>query len=121
MIGKIIKPFLVLLLTFSFLFPQKTYTFTEEEVKSLYTSIQELENADSTNQKIIENLNSQIYMYIHQTEIDSQIIANYIEQLKLKEDLIKEIKPKWHENKYLWFSMGVVSILVPIWAVGQLK
>ena len=116
-----IKSFLVLLLTFSFLLPQTTYEFTEEEVKSLYASIQELENSDSTNQKIIENLNEQIYMYIQQTEIDSQIIANYIEQLKLKEDLIKEIKPKWHENKYLWYSMGILSTLIPIWAVGQLK
>ena len=116
-----LKPFLVLLLTFSFLFPQKTYEFTEEEVQSLYASIQELENADSLNQKIIENLNKQIYMYIQQNETDSQIIANYIEQLKLKDDLIKEIKPKWHENKYLWFSMGIASTLIPIWAVGQIK
>ena len=116
-----LKPFLVLLLTFSFLFPQKTYEFTEEEVQSLYASIQELENADSLNQKIIENLNEQIYMYIQQNETDSQIIDNYIEQLKLKDDLIKEIKPKWHENKYLWFSMGIVSMLIPIWAVGQIK
>ena len=115
------KLFLVLLLTFSLILPQQTYEFSEEEVKSLYASIKTLENADSTNQKIIENLNEQIYMYIHQTEIDSQIITNYIEQLKLKEDLIKEIKPKWHENKYLWFSMGILSTLIPIWAVGQLK
>ena len=116
-----LKSFLVLLLTFSFLLPQKTYEFTEEEVNFLYTSVKKLENADSLNQKIIENLNEQIYMYIQQNETDSQIIANYIEQLKLKEDLIKEIKPKWHENKYLWFSMGIASTLIPIWAVGQLK
>ena len=116
-----LKPFLVLLLTFSFLFPQKTYTFTEEEVKSLYASIQELENVDSLNQKIIENLNEQIYMYIQQTEIDSTIIENYKEQLKLKDDMIKEIKPKWHENKYLWYSMGIASMIVPIWAIGQIK
>ena len=116
-----LKPFLVLLLTFSFLFPQKTYTFTEEEVQSLYASIQELENADSLNQKIIENLNEQIYMYIQQTNIDSTIIENYIEQLALKEEFIKELKPAWHENKYLWFSMGIVSMIVPIWAVGQIK
>ena len=116
-----IKPFLVLLLTFSFLFPQKTYTFTEEEMKYLYASIQELENTDSLNQKIIENLNKQIYMYIQQTETDSQIIENYKEQLKLKEDLIKELKPKWHENKYLWYSMGIATMIVPIWAVGQIK
>ena len=116
-----IKPFLVLLVTFSFLFPQKTYTFTEEEVQSLYASIQELENADSSNQKIIENLNEQIYIYIQQTEIDSTIIENYKEQLELKDEMIKSIKPKWHENKYLWYSMGVLSMIVPIWAIGQIK
>ena len=90
-------------------------------MKSLYASIQELENADSLNQKIIKNLNEQIYMYIQQTETDNQIIENYIEQLKLKEDFIKELKPKWYDNKYLWYSMGIVSMIVPIWAVGQIK
>ena len=116
-----LKPFLVLLFTFSFLFPQKTYTFTEEEVKSLYASIQELENVDSLNQKIIENLNEQIYMYIQQTEIDSTIIENYKEQLAIQEEMIKTVKPAWHENKYLWYSMGVLSMIVPIWGIGQIK
>ena len=116
-----LKLFLVLLVTFSFLFPQKTYTFTEEEVQSLYASIQELENADSTNQKIIENLNEQIYMYIQQTEIDSTIIENYKEQLALQEEMIKTIKPKWYDNKYLWYSMGVASMIVPIWGIGQVS
>ena len=109
------------LLIVSLLFPQKTYEFTEEEVKSLYSSIQELENADSLNTKIIENLESQIYMYIQQTETDSLIIENYKEQLALQEEMIKEVKPKWHENKYLWYSMGIASMIVPIWAVGQIK
>ena len=117
---KIFKITSILLIT-SLLFPQKMYEFTEEEVQSLYNSIQELEYADSTNQKIIEILNEKIYIYIQQTEIDSTIIENYIEQLKLKEDLIKELKPKWHENKYLWYSMGIASMIVPIWAVGQIK
>ena len=79
------KLFLVLLLTFSLILPQQTYEFSEEEVKSLYASIKTLENADSTNQKIIENLNEQIYMYIQQTEIDSQIINNYIEQGRVED------------------------------------
>jgi len=115
------KIVLIFLITLSLLFPQKTYTFTEEEVKSLYASIQQLENTDSLNQKIIENLNEQIYMYIQQTEIDSTIIENYKEQLALKDDLIKEIKPKWYDNKYLWYSMGIASMIVPIWAAGQIK
>ena len=115
------KSYLVFFIIFSLLLPQQTYEFTEEEIKSLYASIKTLENTDSTNQKIIENLNSQIYMYIQQTEIDSQIIANYIEQLKLKDEMIKEIKPKWHENKYLWFGMGIATMIVPIWAIGQIN
>ena len=114
------KKILIILLTIGLIFPQNTYEFTEEEVKSLYNSIQELENADITNQKIIENLNEQIYMYIQQAEIDSTIIENYKEQLELKEEFIKTIKPAWHENKYLLYSMGIVSMIVPIWAVGQL-
>ena len=109
------------LLIVSLLFSQQTYTFTEEEVKSLYSSIQELENADSLNQKIIENLNEQIYMYIHQTEIDSTIIENYKEQLELKDEMIKNIEPKWYDNKYIWYSYGILSMLVPIWAIGQIK
>ena len=28
---------------------------------------------------------------------------------------------KLAKNKYLWFSMGILSTIVPIWAVGQLK
>ena len=112
---------LSILLMLSILIPQKTYEFTEEEVKSLYNSIQELENADSSNQKIIENLNEQIYMYIQQTNIDSTIIENYIEQLKLKEEFIKELKPKWYDNKYLWYTLGVASMIVPIWGIGQIK
>ena len=116
-----LKLILVFLVSLSFIFPQKTYTFTEEEVKSLYTSIQKLENVDSLNQKIIGNLNSQIYMYIQQTEIDSGIIENYKEQLKIKDEMIKTIKPAWHDNKYLWYSMGVASMIVPIWGIGQIN
>ncbi len=110
-----------ILLMLSILLPQKTYEFTEEEVQSLYSSIQELEFADSTNQKIIENLNEQIYMYIHQTKIDSTIIDNLNEQIELKNDMIKNIKPKWYDNKYLWYSYGILSMIVPIWAIGQIK
>ena len=116
-----IKKILSILVVIGLIFPQKTYEFTEEEVKSLYSSIQQLEQSDSLNQKIIENLNEQIYMYIQQNETDSLIIENYKEQIILQEEMIKEVKPKWHENKYLWYSMGMVSMIIPIWAVGQIK
>ena len=95
--------------------------FSDEEVQGLYTSIQEVEYSDSTNHKIIENLNSQIYIYIQTIENDSLMIEDYKKQIELQNEMIKEVKPKWHENKYLWYVGGVLSMIVPIWAVGQVK
>ena len=112
------------LLIFSLLFPQEVCEgecYTDEEAQNIELYITELEQNGSRDSLIINNLNEQIQLYIQQTNIDSTIIENYIEQLKLKEDLIKELKPKWHENKYLWYSMGIASMIVPIWAVGQIK
>ena len=116
-----LKKLLSILLIISILLPQKTYEFTEEEVQSLYTSIQELENSDSTNQKIIENLNGQIYMYIHSDSLYQSQIEQYEKQIELQKMMIKEVKPKWYDNKYLWFGYGVLSMILPVWAVGQVK
>ena len=112
------------LLIFSLLFPQEVCDgecYTDEEAQNIELYITELEQKSGSDSLVIGNLQEQIQLYLQQTNIDSTIIENYIEQLKLKEDLIKEIKPKWHENKYLWFTMGILSTLVPIWAVGQIK
>ena len=116
--------FISFLLIFSFLIPQEPCDgecYSDEEVQNIEVYISKLEHKTEYDSLVVKNLNEQLQLYFQQTEIDSQIIANYIEQLQLKDDLIKEIKPKWHENKYLWFSMGILSTLVPIWAVGQLK
>ena len=112
------------LLIFSFLFPQEVCEgtcYTDEEAQNIELYITELEQKDGNNSKIINNLNEQIQLYIQQTEIDSGIIENYKEQLAIQEDMIKTIKPAWHENKYLWYSMGVLSMIVPIWGIGQIK
>ena len=111
------------LLIFSLLFPQEVCEgecYTDEEAQNIELYITELEQKDGNNSKIINNLNEQIQLYIQQTEIDSGIIENYKEQLAIQEDMIKTIKPAWHENKYLWFSMGIVSMIIPIWGIGQL-
>ena len=118
--NKLVSFFLI----FSLLFPQEVCEgecYTDEEAQNIELYITELEQKDSNNSKIINNLNEQIQLYMQQTEIDSGIIENYKEQLAIQEDMIKTIKPSWHENKYLWFSMGIASMIVPIWAVGQIK
>ena len=112
------------LLIFSLLFPQEVCEgecYTDEEAQNIELYITELEQNGSRDSLIINNLNEQLQLYLQQTNIDSTIIENYIEQLKLKEDLIKELKPKWYDNKYLWYSLGVASMILPIWGIGQIK
>ena len=119
--NKIVEIFNIIIFSISILFSQSTtFIFTEEEVVDLMNKIVQLEYDDSLNTQIIENLESQIDLYINQFEIDSTIIENYKEQLELKDEMIKNIKPKWYDNKYLWYSYGIMSMIVPIWAIGQL-
>ena len=116
--------FISFLLVFSLLFPQEPCEgecYTDEEVQNIEAYISKLENTHNYDSLVVKNLEEQIQLYIEESVIDSQIIANYIEQLKLKDELIKEIKPKWHENKYLWFGMGIATMIVPIWAIGQIN
>ena len=106
------------------MFPQEVCEgecYTDEEAQNIELYITELEQKDGNNSKIINNLNEQIQLYIQQTEIDSGIIENYKEQLAIQEEMIKTIKPSWYDNKYLWYSMGIASMIVPIWAIGQIK
>ena len=112
------------LLIFSLLFPQEVCEgecYTDEEAQNIELYITELEQKSSSDSLVIGNLQEQIQLYLQQTNIDSTIIENYIEQLKLKEDYIKELKPKWYDSKYLWYTMGIASMIVPIWGIGQLK
>jgi hypothetical protein len=117
----IFKKLFILSIVFSLIIPQKVYNFTEEEVKSLFSSIKELERQDSLNNELIVNLENQLKNSEVITKNDSLIIIELETQLKLKDDLIKEVTPKWYENKYLWFGYGVSAILIPIWVIGQIK
>ena len=106
------------------MFPQEVCEgecYTDEEAQNIELYITELEQKNTSNSLIVKNLEEQLQLYLQQTQIDSGIIANYIEQIALQEELMKELKPKWYDNKYLWYSMGIASMIVPIWGIGQLK
>ena len=71
------------------------------------------------NIEIQSKLESQIKNYKLITFNDSLMIFQLENQLKLKNDLIKEVTPKWYENKYLWFGYGVCTILIPTFVFGR--
>ena len=82
--------------------------FVDIDPETLNMSIKDLERRDSLNIEIQSNLESQIKDYKLMVFNDSLMIFQLENQVKLKNDLIKEIEPKWYENKYLWFWYGAL-------------
>ena len=94
---------------------------SEEETQGLFNNIKELQFDLDKSFEINENLKLQVQDY-------DQFIMDYEEamrlcerQIKIKEDMIKTIKPKWYENKYLWFFGGVFFTSGTVYLAGQLK
>ena len=100
---------------------------SEDEAINIANSLKSLEHRDSTNTIIISNLNEQIKLYIEQHANDSLLISLNKEKslllndrIKLYDELIKEVKPKWYENKWLWFTIGVLTTAGSIKIAGEL-
>ena len=105
----------------------KTYTFTEEEVLGFTNTIMELELKDSLNVSLVGDLESQLQLFEENSAIDSMLIANKTLQLnllkdtnKLLEQKVKLVQPKWYENKWLYFTYGVVLTATSVKLAGQI-
>ena len=113
------KIILYLLVSISFIVSQELCEGTclsEEETINITNSIKELEFKDSKNTEIISNLNGQIKLYIEQHANDSLLISLnkhksvlLNDKIKLYDEFVKQVKPKWYENKWLWFTLGAIT------------
>ena len=112
--------FLSLLLIFSFLFSQtiveEEECFTGSEIQEIELHISTLEQSDSLNVIEINELKSIIQLYKEKDDnnkvwldLQNKKIDLLDKRILLYDDLIKEVKPKWYENKWLWFTIGVVT------------
>jgi len=119
-----------LLISMTFLMSQEPCEGTclsEEQTKEVFNGLKELEFKDSTNTKIISNLNDQIKLYMEQHANDSLLVdlnkeKSFLlnERIDLYNELIKEIKPKWYENKWLWFTVGIFTTATAVHLAGQI-
>jgi len=108
------KKLLLILLISSFCFsnentiviPCEGTCLTEEETKGIFNNIKELQfDLDKSS-----NLNIQY----------ESLIKDYETQIKLKDEMIQIVKPKWYDNKYLWFFGGVILTSSSIYLAGQI-
>ena len=116
------KFILILLMSFSFTQePCEGTCFSEEEVVNITNNIKELQFDLEKSNEINVNLNSQIQTYIEQERLNQLLVEDYKKQLKLKEDMIDLVKPKWYDNKYLWFFGGIIITSGSVYLAGQIK
>ena len=105
----------------------KTYSFTEEQVLGFTNAIKELELKDSLNVSLVSDYEAMVKRLEATAAIDSMLIANKTTQLtllkdtnKLLEQKVKLVRPKWYENKWLYFTYGVVLTATSVKLAGQI-
>jgi len=116
------KLLFILLLSFSFTQePCDGTCFSEEEVVNITNNIKELQFNVEKYKEIEVNLNSQIQSYIEQEKLNESLISDYKKQLEFKEEIIDLVRPKWYDNKYLWFFGGIIITSGSVYLAGQIK
>ena len=105
----------------------KTYSFTEDQVLGFTNAIKELELKDSLNVSLVGDLESQLQLFEENSAIDSMLIANKTLQINLLKDTnelleqkVKLVRPKWYENKWLYFTFGVALTATSVKLAGQI-
>ena len=94
--------------------------FSEEEVQNMFSNIKALEFKREVCESAYANLENQIKDYYKLTMDYEESVRLCERQIKIKDDMIKTIKPKWYENKYLWFFGGVFFTSGTVYLAGQL-
>ena len=105
----------------------KTYSFTEEQVLGFTNAIKELELKDSLNVSLVSDYEAMVKRLEATAAIDSMLIANKTTQLtllkdtnKLLEQKVKLVRPKWYENKWIYFTFGVALTATSVKLAGQI-
>ena len=123
------KKFLVLLI-FSCIFSQEPCDgtcYTQEEEINIENHISTLEQDNKLNLEKIKELEDMIKLYEdkdlnNKVYLDLLIQKNTLldDRIKLYNDLVKEVKPKWYENKWLWFGLGVICTAGSVKLAGEI-
>ena len=119
-----------ILLLVGFLYGQsdeKTVSVPKSDVIEWANKLKQYETSDSFQMSLISDLELQVKMLEENSTLDSLIISTRVHQIdllketnQLYKEKIKVVKPKWHENKWLWFTYGVVATSTSVWLTGQL-
>ena len=124
------KYIIYILFLFSVLLGQtaeETITLPKVDVVEWANKLQGFEKADSLSTILISDLEKSIILLEENAYMDSLIIEKRELQISLLKDTnelykdkVKLVKPKWHENKWLWFVYGVGATAISVNLAGQI-
>jgi len=124
------KYIIYILFLFSVLLGQteeETITLPKADVIEWANKLQGFEKSDSLSTIAISDLESIVFKLEENAFMDSLIIEKRELQIsllretnELYKDKVKLVKPKWHENKWLWFVYGVSATAVSVNLAGQI-
>lgn len=111
---------LLVILLFPFITWSQTDTcFTQQEILDISFTLDSLTELNTINDKIIREQEYVIKDLRHLHYLDSVEISYYkrqVDALNKNIDLYiqreKTIKPKWYDNKTIWFASGIVSTIL---------
>ena len=105
---------------------EKTYTFTEEEVVNMGNKVKELEQTVDNQSEQLGIYEELMKKYENQSQLDSMLISFKTQQVNILKDRevlyekqIKLIKPKWYENKWIYFTLGAIATAGSIKLAGE--
>ena len=97
-------------------------------IKTNEAEIDSLKSIISIDQEINRKLEKNIYMYIEKSKNDSLLMDLKYQQIDvlnqrvvLFEERLKVVEPKWYENRYLWFFMGIAITVTAVDLAGQIN
>jgi len=125
--GVLMKKLIFIYILMTMLFGQETFTLTETEVNNLFEQLKTYEIKYSLSTIQILELNNNITLY-KKLELENGLILQdkdslitlLNKEILLQNDRIKEISPKWYDNKWIWFTLGVVATGGSIHLAGQI-
>ena len=102
--------------------------FTENEILAIGTKIVDLRDSVSLQSRVIENLNTQVFLYERLHMQDSVEIAYRIQQIDLMEGMMDRykleleiVKPKWYQSKWVYFIGGAATVYVSAVVLDKIK
>ena len=122
------KKLLIIFCIFASFFSSAQTTFSDQEIVKLDSLIQYYEQNDSIQSQSISLLDNQLGLYKQQVVLDSALLFYKDEELKLLNsrvslyiELNKEIKPKWYDKKWIWFTLGCVTITTSAYVLDKVN